>query len=380
MFDRNSASADARGWPAATRAWLAPRTRVLLPAALVTLFLSSELLFQPDLFDFWSPADVLLAWLEYLAELGSIAAAMVAAYWFVDAAIDRRPSLRRGRLLWMTAAFHAVAFGGLWAMTVVLSGAALLRPTGMALTQAMHWAFIGTFLVIMDTLWQKARRADSEAAALASGGAALAREERDLQLRLLQAQIEPHFLFNTLANVRRLYRLHPDQGTQMMDSLKRYLRAALPSVRRADATLADELALVRSYLELLRMRMAERLVYTIVVDAGLGATPFPPMIVVTLVENAIKHGLEPSEHGGRIDVRAQRLGAILEVSVRDDGVGLNAQATHGTGVGLANVRRQLTGRYGAAARLRLQPQSPGFSATIEVPLAADLVPAALAGT
>jgi LytS/YehU family sensor histidine kinase len=243
--------------------------------------------------------------------------------------------------------------------------------------QALHWAFVGLFLVIMDTLWQKARRADAEAAALVSSGAVLAREERDLQLRLLQAQIEPHFLFNTLANVRRLYRLHPDQGTQMMDSLKRYLRAALPSVRRADATLADELALVRSYLELLRMRMAERLVYTIAVDPGLGATPFPPMIVVTLVENAIRHGLEPSEHGGRIDVRAQRLGAILEVSIRDDGVGLTAQATHGTGVGLANVRRQLTGRYGAAARLRLQPQSRGFSATIEVPCAADPVSAGL---
>ncbi len=379
MFHRNSAIPNARGWPAAARAWLAPRTRVLLPAALVTLFLSSELLFQPDLFDFWSPADVLLAWLEYLAELGSIAAAMVAAYWFVDAAIERWPRLRRWRLLWMAAAFHAVAFGSLWAMTAVVSGAALL-PTGLALTQAIHWAFIGTFLVVMDTLWQKARRAESEAAALASGGAALAREERELQLRLLQAQIEPHFLFNTLANVRRLYRLHPDQGTQMMDSLKRYLRAALPNVRRADATLADELALVRSYLELLRMRMAERLVYTIVVDAGLGATPFPPMIVVTLVENAIKHGLEPSEHGGRIDVRAQRLGAILEVSVCDDGVGLNPQSTHGTGVGLANVRRQLTGRYGAAARLCLRPQSRGFSATIEVPLAADPITAALAAT
>ena len=213
---------------------------------------------------------------------------------------------------------------------------------------------------------------------VAAGGAALAREEHELQLRLLQAQIEPHFLFNTLANVRRLYQLHPDQGAQMMDSLKRYLRAALPSVRRADATLADELALVRSYLELLRMRMADRLVYTIVVDADLGATPFPPMIVMTLVENAIKHGLEPSEHGGRIDVRARRVGANLEVSVRDDGVGLNAQSTAGTGVGLANVRRQLTGRYGAAARLRLQPGSPGFSATIEVPLAADPAAAALA--
>ena len=378
MSDRNSASDDARGWPAAARAWLAPRTRVLLTAALVTLFLSSELLFQPGLFDFWSPVDVLLAWLEYLAELGGVASAMVAAYWCVDAAIERWSHWRRFRLLWMTAAFHAVAIAGLWAMTAVVDGTAQLPPTGLALTQAMYWAFIATVLVVVDTLWQKARHADREAAAVASGGAALAREERDLQLRLLQAQIEPHFLFNTLANVRRLYRLHPDQGTQMMDSLKRYLRAALPSVRRTDATLADELALVRSYLELLRMRMADRLVYTIEVEAGLGAMPFPPMIVVTLVENAIKHGLEPSEHGGRVDVRARRLGAILEVSVRDDGVGLNAQSTQGTGVGLANVRRQLTGRYGAAARLRLQPGSPGFNATIEVSLAADPLAAALA--
>lgn len=378
MSDRNSASDDARGWPAAARAWLAPRTHVLLTAALVTLFLSSELLFQPGLFDFWSPGDVLLAWIEYLTELGAIAVVLVAAYWLVDIAIERWPLGRRWRLLWMAAAFHAAAFVGISAITVVSSGGAALLPTGLALTQTMRLAFIATFLVFMDTLWQKARRADAEAAALASGGAALAREERELQLRLLQAQIEPHFLFNTLANVRRLYRLHPNQGTQMMDSLKRYLRAALPSVRRTDATLADELALVRSYLELLRMRMADRLVYTIVVDAGLGATAFPPMLVVTLVENAIKHGLEPSEHGGRIDVRAQRVGAILQVSVSDNGVGLNAQSTHGSGVGLANVRRQLNGRYGAAARLRLDPRSPGFSASIEVPLGADPVPAALA--
>ena len=228
-------------WVASRRARLARATdaRVLLPAALVTLFLSSELLFQPGLFDFWSPADVLLAWLEYLAELGGIAAAMVAAYWIVDAALERWPRWRRWRLLWMAAAFHAVAFGGLWAMTVVVSGAALLPPTGLALTQSIHWAFIGTLLVVMDTLWQTGAACGlARPPQLASGGAALAREEHELQLRLLQAQIEPHFLFNTLANVRRLYRLHPDQGAQMMDSLKRYLRAALPSVRRADATLA----------------------------------------------------------------------------------------------------------------------------------------------
>ena len=377
MPDRIAASADARGWSDA-RAWLAARTRVLLPAALVTLLLSSEPLFQPGLFNIWSPADVLHAWLEYLAELLGIASAMLAAYWLVDALIERWPRGRRWRVLWMAVAFHAVVVACLWGITLLFTDGEVLTPTVLALTQAMRYAFIGTILVVLDALWQNARHADAEAAALASGGAALAREERELQLRLLQAQIEPHFLFNTLANVRRLYRLHPDQGTQMMDSLKRYLRAALPSVRRADATLADELELVRSSLELLRMRMAERLAYTIFVDPGLDAMPFPPMIVITLVENAIKHGLEPTKYGGRIDVRARRLGTSLEVSVRDNGAGLNAQSTHGSGVGLANVRRQLSGHYGTRARLRLEPQSPGFSATIEIPLVADPVPTALA--
>jgi len=377
MPDRNSAGADVRRWSEAARSWLAARQRVLLPVSLVILLLSSELLFQPGLFDFWSPVDVLLAWLEYLAELSSIGAAMVIAYWLVDDLIGRWPPAGRGRLLWMALAFLAVAFGSLSAITMATTGAATPPPAELTFTQSMRWALIGTFLVFMDTLWQKARRADSEAAALTSGGAMLAREERELQLRLLQAQIEPHFLFNTLANVRRLYRLHPDQGAQMMDSLKRYLQAALPSVRRADATLADELELVRSYLELLRMRMADRLAYTVTTDADLAALPFPPMIVVTLVENAIKHGLEPSEHGGRVDVRARRIGAMLEVSVRDDGVGLNAQSTHGSGVGLANVRRQLVGRYGPAARLRLEPQAQGFRAAVEVPLTADHVPAVL---
>jgi hypothetical protein len=380
MSGPDAERADRRPWTTAARAWLSPRARVLLPAALVALLLSSEPLFQPGLFDFWSPADVLDAWLEYLAELAGIASAMVAAYWLVDALMERFPHARRWRLVWMALAFQAVAFAALSTVTTAMSGGGQPPPLELALTQAMRLALIGTVLVVMDALWQKARRADQEADALASGGAALAREERELQLRLLQAQIEPHFLFNTLANVRRLYRLHPDQGAQMMDSLKRYLQAALPSVRRVDATLDDELALVRSYLELLRMRMAERLVYTISAEPGLSAVPFPPMIVITLVENAIKHGLEPSAHGGCVEVQARRRGATLEVRVCDDGVGLSAQSTHGTGVGLANVRRQLVGRYGSAGRLRLQPLTPGFSATIEVPIVADQPTAALVAT
>jgi len=275
--------------------------------------------------------------------------------------------------LWMAAGLYAVAFAGVLAVTMVSSGTAQPPPVELALPQATRLALIGTFLVVMDALWQKARRADSEAAAISSGGVELAREERDLQLRLLQAQIEPHFLFNTLANVRRLYRLHPDQGAQMMDSLKLYLRAALPSVRRADATLADELALVRSYLELLRMRMAERLAYRIVADADVGRLPFPPMIVVTLVENAIKHALEPKPEGGSITVTADIANGNLRVTVADTGLGFGAAGKAGTGVGLANVRERLAALYSGRARFAIEANSPsGTIATIEVPYEPDL--------
>lgn len=370
MTNRNAASADARAWLSTARAWFALRSRVLLPAALVALLLSSGLLFQPGLFDFWSPADVFLAWLEYLAELGVIAVAMVAAYWFVDAATERLPRVRRYRVLWMAAAFHAVAFAGVWATTTILNGTAPLPPTGVMLPQAIHLAIIATFLVIMDMLWQKVRRADSEAAALASGGLALAREERELQLRLLQAQIEPHFLFNTLSNVLGLLETDPDKGKSMLVDFIQYLRTSLSKIRGAATNLEQEVEIIRAYLNIYKVRMGDRLHYKIDIPAPLQDLPFPPMLLQPLVENAVKHGLESRIEGGEIVICAEAKDGILRLEVADTGPGLSEASD--AGLGLANIRERLHSLYGDSAKLILEPNRPhGLKAIIEVPHAGD---------
>ena len=152
----------------------------------------------------------------------------------------------------------------------------------------------------------------------------------------------------------------------------RYLRAALPQLRSEHARLGDELELVRAYLDLFQVRMGARLSFSIEADRALHGVEFPPMLLVTLVENAIEHGLEPSGRGGQVLVRAQRTGQLLEVAVLDDGAGFAAAASDGTGVGLTNVRRQLAARYGSEARLALESRAPtGACATIVIPLRAS---------
>ena len=190
-----------------------------------------------------------------------------------------------------------------------------------------------------------------------------------LQARLsaLQAQIEPHFLFNTLANVRRLYETAPSRGREMLGCLIDYLRAALPSMRSSSSTLGRELDLARSFLTILQMRMGDRLQFSITADAGLLGMAMPPMVLPTLLENAIKHGLGPLPEGGRIDIRARRDGAAMEVEVRDTGAGFTA--AKGSGVGLANTRSRLAGLYGPRASLQLSAGSPrGVVATLRLPL------------
>jgi sensor histidine kinase YesM len=187
------------------------------------------------------------------------------------------------------------------------------------------------------------------------------------RLSALQAQIEPHFLFNTLANVRRLYETTPSRGREMLASLIDYLRAALPSMRSDSSTLGRELDLARSFLTILQMRMGERLQFSISVEPGLLEAPIPPIILPTLVENAIKHGLGPLPEGGRIDIRARRLGDDIVIEVRDTGAGFTAVG--GSGVGLANTRSRLAGLYGARASLQLASAAPrGVVATLRLPV------------
>ena len=186
--------------------------------------------------------------------------------------------------------------------------------------------------------------------------AGVAGADVEAQLTALQAQIEPHFLFNTLANVKRLYETAPDQGREMLASLINYLRAALPAMRESGSTLGRELELARSFLTILKMRMRERLDFSIDHDPGLANARVPPMVLPTLVENAIKHGLSPLREGGRIDIHARREGDDLLVEVRDNGIGFSGSA--GAGVGLANTRSRLTALYGARASMTLTAGVP----------------------
>src|SRR5512143_1205123 len=171
------------------------------------------------------------------------------------------------------------------------------------------------------------RREARAAAALHQAEAAqhlLSKQAIEAELKLMQAQVEPHFLFNTLASVQYLIETDPPQAAKLLNHLLSYLRAAVPQLRTASATLGQELALADAYLSVLRMRMGQRLVYDIVASDELRAHPFPPALLITVVENAVTHGIEPQAEGGSIRIAALRAGERLVVSVIDTGRGLSA--------------------------------------------------------
>lgn len=195
--------------------------------------------------------------------------------------------------------------------------------------------------------------------------------QADLRLSVLQAQVEPHFLFNTLASIRALIRQAPDQSEATLDALVEYLRASIPKLRdseRSTSTLGQQLDLCANYLEVMRLRTAGRLRYAIEAEAALRALPFPPMLLITLAENAIKHGIEPKRGPGLVTISAVSEGERLRVSVIDDGVGL--QLGVGGGLGLANVRAQLDTLFDGRATFDLRNlPAGGVRAEMVVPLA-----------
>jgi signal transduction histidine kinase len=199
-------------------------------------------------------------------------------------------------------------------------------------------------------------RADSLQFALEK--ATLERQALDAQLRLLHAQIEPHFLFNTLANVQALVESKSERAAPVLRHLIAYLRAAMPQLNDTVATLASEIRLVRAYLELMHLRMPDRLRFEIALAPELEGVRFPTMALLTLVENAVRHGIDTSEEGGRIEVGGRRDAASGEVTlwVADTGVGMAETAAQGTG--LANLRARLLAFYGADARLDLHAVMP----------------------
>jgi signal transduction histidine kinase len=196
---------------------------------------------------------------------------------------------------------------------------------------------------------------------------ALDREMASARLQVLQAQIEPHFLFNTLANVRRLYQTDPAVGRQMLDNLMRYLEVALPRMREEVSTLEREGTLIEAFLNVQKIRMGHRLAFEIDIPQALWPLPVPPMMLLTLVENALKHGLNPLREGGLVRVSASREKDRLVLAVADTGRGFG-EGTSGGGTGLANIRARLSAMFGGAASLGLSANTPrGITATIVLP-------------
>jgi sensor histidine kinase YesM len=206
--------------------------------------------------------------------------------------------------------------------------------------------------------------------------AATGRLLAEAKLRALQAQIEPHFLYNTLANVVSLIGPQPARAQHMLERFIDYLRASLAASRQERATLGAEADLIEAYLDVLAVRMGERLRYRIEVPDTLRAVPIAPMLLQPLVENAIAHGLEPKVEGGEVLLRASEQDGVLRLEVSDTGVGLAAAparpAKHGGGVGLSNLRERLRSLYGSEGRVQLLENQPcGVTVRLLLPLNAS---------
>jgi hypothetical protein len=237
---------------------------------------------------------------------------------------------------------------------------------------AFLW-IIGSVIIKVTYKGQLKAEAQAAQATEVAESEQLKRQVVEARMAAMQAQVEPHFLFNTLASIDHLIETDPPRASQMQKNLIALLRASMPTMREASSNgaprdLAREMAVIRPYLEILKVRMEERLAARIEVPDGLLSAEFPPMMIQSLVENAIKHGLEPKPEGGELLIKAEIVHGKLNIVVADTGLGFGRAATAGTGVGLANIRERLQLLYGPQASVTVTENRPsGTVVTIAVP-------------
>jgi hypothetical protein len=279
--------------------------------------------------------------------------------------------LPRGIERWM---LQVVAVGAAMPVTVFVMHRRATVPGAPPFFEDHDWMLVG-FSAVLIAPWtavativrQKEAFARDQELMFALERSELERQALDARLHLLQAQVAPHFLFNTLANVQALVDAGSPHASALLRSLTAYLRAAVPLLHESAATIERELELVRPYLELMQMRLPDRLQYAMTVDPSALKVRCPPTTLLTLVENAVRHGIDPSEEGGRIDVEVARRGERCVVRVTDTGAGLH-QSASGLGTGLTTLRERLHLIFGDAAHLRLTPNSPrGAVVEIDMP-------------
>ena len=229
---------------------------------------------------------------------------------------------------------------------------------------------LGLFVSLFFLLKFRETRAESALHRAEAERHQLSKLALESELKLMQAQVEPQFLFHPLASVQYLPETDPPQASRLLGHLLAYLRAALPQLRSASATLGQEIALAEAYLNILQMRLGARLAFEVDATSDLRAQPFPPGLLISLVENAITHGIEPQAEGGKVRIEARRDDQRLVVTVSDNGAGLSALSRPGQGVGLSNVRERIAALFGTQGRFSLTEAVPrGTRASIEIPIA-----------
>jgi hypothetical protein len=289
-----------------------------------------------------------------------LSAALLLAIW---------ASLLVARSLWRSPTRRRLNLSTFLALLPVLGMALLVKRYGAGLDRKALEIFVVLALtcwVVMLTSWWfltifRVQQIEARLRELADQ-----EEGKRLARRLATAQIQPHFLFNTLASLQHWVDTQDPRAGPTLRSFTRYLRATLPMFEQERLPLDQELQIVRSYLEVMQARLGARLAWQIQAAPELQDLTLPPGALLTLVENAIGHGIEPALRGGRIDVRAYREGAALRLEVQDDGAGLCTETAGGDGLGLANTRERLQQLYGAHASLQLLAQQPGCLARITI--------------
>jgi len=281
-----------------------------------------------------------------------------------------RKRVKEMRGWYMSATMYAIIIPLLWAVNLFMGGKfwAHWATLGWGFGLTIHGLSVFAGRSFFGSEWEE-RKVDEIMAREKLKVVSSEKQLMQAQMRMLQAQIEPHFLFNTLATIQSLIGRSPEKANLMMDNFIAYLRQSLAASRAQEGTVKQEFDLLRHYLELLKIRMGDRLQFELAVADELGSAPLAPMLLQPIVENAIKHGLEPKVDGGTVRVSATRVGERMVLSVADNGLGFSEHAdSSGEGVGLSNLRERLAVLYDGQATLTVADVNPGTEITIRVPL------------
>ena len=330
--------------------------------AVIAFALSLQYLAQPFVWRNWPVEEVLQGWLFIFRDRLIVTVLIAAA--ISATALVRTESLQLRAVLLAVGVVIGAVSGELSVRRLYgqFDGSSSLSA------HALRWSAVALAVSAMFYLWRVSSDANEQLRNETLRRLNTEHQLTNTRLAALRSQIEPHFLFNTLATLRWLQRTEPEAGARMLASFIDYLRRMAPMLECSEVSLGEEIDLMRAYLEVVEMRMGGRLHVAIDVPLNLRRARVPPLALATLVENAVKHGISPAQYGGKITIRAHEVAQQLVLSVTDTGVGFNPGSGSGTGIGLSNVCSRLSTLYGALGSLRVEANTPtGVRATLRLP-------------